>query len=73
PGSGYPPPTPGVWYGYIAYCLFMALLYMAVVGLGVLFLVMAEPIAAEDPEVSATEFIIMGTIFCVMGGVLMLM
>ena len=73
PGPSFPPPTPGVWYCYIAYCLFMALLYLAVVGLGVMFIALAETIAAEDSEHSAMEMIVMGTVFCVMGGVLMLM
>jgi hypothetical protein len=74
PGPGFPPPTPGVWYGYIAYCLFMALLYLAVVALGVLFLVVGSSLPLNEPDdPSPTEMIIMGSVFCVMGGVLMLM
>jgi hypothetical protein len=73
PGLGYPPPTPGVWYFYVAYCLFMALLYLAVVGLGLLFIVAAEPIAAEDSRHSAAEMIVVGAVLCIMGGVLLLM
>jgi hypothetical protein len=43
--------TPGVWYFYVAYCLFMAILYLAVVGLGILFIMAAETIAAGTANV----------------------
>lgn len=70
----YPPPMPGVWYGYIVYCVLMALLYLLCLGGGVLIIAVADQIAADDPSPGArTEAIVMGSVLAVMGGVLMLM
>lgn len=67
------PATPGVWYGYLIYCILMAMLYLACLGLGIVFIAFADQLSADDPDMSATEATIMGTVFAVMGGVMFLM
>ena len=54
--------TPSVYNWFVVYCIFMALLYLALAAMGVVFLV-AEP----DPEMSDVEAKIMGSVFIVLG------
>ena len=56
-----PPRTPTVWYWYVVYCLFMAMLYGALVVGGVVVMVMAP-----SAEIGAGEAIIMAVL---LGGV----
>ena len=54
-------PRPGVWPWFVGYCVAMALVYLLVVVVGVVFVAGADRIAgpADDP----TEFRIMGLVF----------
>ena len=56
------PPTPSVYKWFVAYCIFMALLYLVAAVMGMVFLVV-EP----DPEMSAAEATIMGSLFLILG------
>lgn len=47
---------PPVWPWYVTYCIFMALLYLACIGMGVVFLVIDPATMDSDP----VEAIIMG-------------
>ena len=63
-----PPPSPhppGVWMWYCVYCAGMALMYLAVIGLGIMFL------TVEDFELEEFERLLYGYMFIVMGVVLM--
>lgn len=66
-----PARTPGVWTWYIVYCVAMTLLYLFVVAIGVGFIVGSQKLA--DEEASPEQVMMMGGIFAVIGGVLMLM
>jgi hypothetical protein len=63
--------TPGVWTWYIVYCVAMALLYLMVLAIGALMLTFSAEIA--DDEMNPEQAVIMGGMFTVLGGVLMLM
>ena len=54
--------TPPVYKWFVAYCILMALLYLATAVLGVVFLVI-EP----DRDMSAEEAKIMGVVFIILG------
>lgn len=68
-----PKRVPAVWYWYVAYCVAMALLYLMCLALGFVMLSFAEEMAAEDPEMSATQARVMGVVFIAMSIPLMLM
>lgn len=56
------PATPPVYKWFVAYCIFMALLYMTMAVIGVVFMFI-EP----DADMSAAEAKIMGSVFIVLG------
>jgi len=56
------PRIPAVWYWYVAYCVAMALLYLACIGGGIALFAFADQLAAEDASSSPLEFQIMGAI-----------
>ncbi len=66
PGSG-PPPTPGVWIGYVVYCVFMALLYGALVAGGIAFTVFvpSSDVAAAEAVVIIVLMVGVGFVFFV--------
>ena len=55
-----PPRAPAVWFWYVAYCIVMALLYLACLAGGIAIASFAVEIAAEDPQMKADEARIMG-------------
>lgn len=57
------PETPSAHKWYVAYCVFMALLYLATAAMGIVFL-FVEP---ADPEMSADEVRVMGVAIFLMG------
>ena len=54
--------TPAVYPWFVAYCILMALLYVATAAMGIMFM-FVEP----DQEMSATEAKVMGTIMVIVG------
>ena len=58
---------PTVWWFFAAYCAAMALLYLSVCVLGVVFIVFAEEMVRNDPNSSPGEPIAMGVMFVLMG------
>ena len=56
------PATPAVYNWFVVYCIFMALLYLAVAAMGIGFM-FSEP----DPEMSAAEAKMMGGLFIILG------
>ena len=58
-----PPRVPAVWYWYVAYCVAMALLYLACLAGGIALFGFAEEIAAKDRSSSPNEFRVMGVMF----------
>jgi drug/metabolite transporter (DMT)-like permease len=54
--------TPPVYKWFLAYCILMALIYLVVALMGIIFLV-----TGPDPEMSELEATIMGLVFLVMG------
>lgn len=74
PPPGFPPPTPGVWYCYVVYCLLMAVLYLFCLVGGGAMIAFADEIAAQDSSPNAAmEVVIVGAVLAVMGGALLLM
>jgi cell division protein FtsW (lipid II flippase) len=71
PAPGYPPAkyahvppgTPGAWWFFVAYCVFMGLLYLICVGIGGALIAFAEEIARDDPEATPMQMTIMGIAF----------
>jgi len=59
------PATPSVYKWFVVYCILMALLYMTTAVMGIVF-IFTEP----DPEMSAEEAKIMGSVFIILGLVL---
>ena len=56
---------PAVWYWYVAYCVAMALLYLACTAGSVALFSFADEIFAADPEMSPDEARVMGVILSV--------
>lgn len=54
--------TPPVYRWFVAYCIFMALLYLSLAGMGIVFMFI-EP----DRDMSATEAKIMGAVLLIIG------
>jgi cell division protein FtsW (lipid II flippase) len=65
-----PQESPKVLTWYRVYCVLMALLYLLVAVIGGFIIVFGQQIAAEDPELSAAEALIMGWMFVAVGVVL---
>lgn len=61
-GASLNPAVPPVYKWFIAYCIFMALLYLGTALMGIVFIA-AEP----DAEMGEAEAKIMGSVFLVMG------
>jgi hypothetical protein len=70
PGYGYTPPAyierPAVCTWFIVYAILMALLYLAVAGFGVTVFVVG-PDQFADAKTSADEWVVLGTIFLIIG------
>lgn len=62
-------PAPPVWKWYVAYCVFMAVLYLLCIVLGVIFLT-AAPTEFDRPPTSPEEARLVGVVFIVVGLVL---
>lgn len=62
-----------MWPWYVAYCVFMALLYVACTVGGVLLLVFADEIARADPTTESAEMQVIGVILGVISVPLMLL
>jgi hypothetical protein len=60
-------PRPTVWWFFAAYCAAMALLYLSVSVLGVVFIAFAEEMVEGDPNSTSAEPMLMGAMFIVMG------
>ncbi len=62
-----PPRTPGVWTAYVVYCIGMALLYLALVGVGVAFsfVMPEEEMAAGEAVIISTLLVGLGLLFAV--------
>ena len=56
-------PKPSVWTWYVAYCAFMAVMYLVCLVLG-LYVIVAEP---SRPGTSAEEAMVMGYVFVIFG------
>jgi membrane-bound metal-dependent hydrolase YbcI (DUF457 family) len=56
------PATPPVYKWFVVYCIFMALLYLGLAAMGIVFM-FSEP----DPEMSAAEAKMMGAVFLILG------
>ena len=56
------PGTPAVYNWFVVYCILMALLYLALAAMGIVFM-FSEP----DPEMSAAEAKVMGSVFIILG------
>ena len=54
--------TPSVYTWFVVYCILMALLYLAMAGMGIVFM-----FAEADTEMSEAEATVMGVVFVVMG------
>lgn len=64
-GSLLNPLTPPVYKWFVVYCIVMALLYLVVAAMGVVFLFISP-----DPQMDKTEATLMGIVFLVMGLIL---
>jgi hypothetical protein len=56
------PATPAVYTWFVVYCIFMALVYLFLAVLGIVYMFI-EP----DPEMSAEEAKVMGSVFLILG------
>lgn len=68
-----PKRVPAVWYWYVTYCVAMLLLYLACAAGGAALLGFAEELAADDPDMSASEARVMGVVFVAISIPLILM
>ena len=60
--------TPAVWVFYVIYCIYLSLIYAALIALGAIFIFFAEPIAESDRDATdPMAFVIMGIFFCGLG------
>ncbi|MHC5004784.1 MAG: hypothetical protein ACYTJ0_16860 [Planctomycetota bacterium] len=66
PAPGHPGGRPAVWTWFVVYCVFMALLYVLVMGVGVVLL-LVDPVELEMDSMEAT---IMGSAYAALGAVL---
>jgi cell division protein FtsW (lipid II flippase) len=63
----HPQAAPKVLTWYRVYCVLMVLLYLLVAVLGIVFVVFSQQFAADDPELSSTDALIMGWMFFAVG------
>lgn len=49
-------PKPGVWTWYVVYCVFLALIYFALMGAGLAILFLVEPKPSDDIAKNITGF-----------------
>ena len=72
PGSQFAKPKPAVMTWQLVYVILMVLIYLAVLGIGVVLVQNRAEIAADDPETTEEQLMVFGTIYSVLGGVLAL-